>query len=621
MLNASLASVPWQNDLKANGILSKGLDGTLHCQLIQYLCQSYPSLSRCFTVDLFCDEHIEDEDDQQDSIAKLSEEQKKERLRASRLKHSYLNDHISKATQSLIESEVKKDGAVITRLECLIEALSNCLSDIPEQALLFDKIVHFAQLVGGEEALSIELEDRSLSLRTTLKNPSMINEMPLKNHQYFDLSVQVLERSWSIPCYRVMTTDYGFLNKPVDTLSYPKTLEAYEHKVSQLSKPENRKFVLDKLYQQFNVMNTGYSLLKLTDDQVEVTMPAIALLEHEPVPVTAYKMSLISQKVVDNTDKTFVDNFLIGTLKKKIWNGLKYKLEDFSESETGYTLKIGMTNYSTVLSQCDSFMYNLISNMPEDHDVTNRTWQTIENKSFFNKWKNDLRKFNKNDGFNLEYAGMGLSVALLLKRSEKVNHYVSFVHVKSRNTNINERLHIVPASMFEPGNSCVDFEQDANITSNILREFAEEILNVPEAEHVPSNNIFMGFGYKIAAPAFQELQRLLKNGEAQILVTGIYMDLLRLRPELTVILKVDDPDYCNNWIVGNFLKFNEETESNDLNGKKTTFLVDFLPGKSFTDSLKEVGIIERSIKELLLDFAVPGVAALYKAYEHVQQLK
>jgi hypothetical protein len=82
------------------------------------------------------------------------------------------------------------------------------------------------------------------------------------------------------------------------------------------------------------------------------------------------------------------------------------------------------------------------------------------------------------------------------------------------------QLHVVPSGMFD----FVDARRDYNVRAKLREEYAEEL-----------------FGN--SAVVLDELDRLLATGGARLLLTGVAMDLLNLRPEICTLLIIDAPDW------------------------------------------------------------------------------
>ena len=62
---------------------------------------------------------------------------------------------------------------------------------------------------------------------------------------------------------------------------------------------------------------------------------------------------------------------------------------------------------------------------------------------------------------------------------------------------------------------------------NVLREFGEELFDIEELER---DRGYVAFDWFYEVPPVKELRDLLATGEAQLLLTGVAVNLLNLRP-------------------------------------------------------------------------------------------
>jgi len=98
--------------------------------------------------------------------------------------------------------------------------------------------------------------------------------------------------------------------------------------------------------------------------------------------------------------------------------------------------------------------------------------------------------------------------------------------------------HVLPAMMFQP--TTPEFshpDHEWSIKHQVLREVLEEMFNMPEQLH----NEQWDFFYQ--HPAMVYLQALMDSGQAQLYVTGIILNLLTLRPEVSTLLLIRDPEW------------------------------------------------------------------------------
>lgn len=94
--------------------------------------------------------------------------------------------------------------------------------------------------------------------------------------------------------------------------------------------------------------------------------------------------------------------------------------------------------------------------------------------------------------------------------------------------------HIIPSMVFQPINSDKQPQNSFNITNTILREVAEELFNHPE--NTPTDY-----------PEIATLRELLETGGAELVVTGVAMDLLNLQPEILATFVIHDQTWLQQY--------------------------------------------------------------------------
>lgn len=118
----------------------------------------------------------------------------------------------------------------------------------------------------------------------------------------------------------------------------------------------------------------------------------------------------------------------------------------------------------------------------------------------------------------------GAYKAMLARRSEKTAYDSGMFHV-------------LPAMMFGPTTPKFANPQEWSVRHQVLREVLEEMFNMPE-ESAPKR---WDFFYE--HPALLYLQSLIDSGEAELCLTGVIINLLTLRPEISTLLLVHDPGW------------------------------------------------------------------------------
>ena len=95
--------------------------------------------------------------------------------------------------------------------------------------------------------------------------------------------------------------------------------------------------------------------------------------------------------------------------------------------------------------------------------------------------------------------------------------------------------HVLPAMMFGPTTAGFSDAREWSVKHQVLREVLEELFNMPEQRSPARWDFFYDH------PALRYLVGLLDSGAAQLCATGIIINLLTLRPEISTLLLIHDP--------------------------------------------------------------------------------
>ena len=112
------------------------------------------------------------------------------------------------------------------------------------------------------------------------------------------------------------------------------------------------------------------------------------------------------------------------------------------------------------------------------------------------------------------------------------------------------RLHVAPAGKFQRTGELPATLQDEqfSLQMTILREFAEELLGVPETE---GNETYTARTAR-AVPEVADLYRLCDSGEISLYRTGLVVCLADLQPEITCLAIVRDRSWLNERLKPNW---------------------------------------------------------------------
>lgn len=98
-------------------------------------------------------------------------------------------------------------------------------------------------------------------------------------------------------------------------------------------------------------------------------------------------------------------------------------------------------------------------------------------------------------------------------------------------------FHVLPAMIFQQTTADFADRREWSVKHQILREVLEELFNFPELLQPPRWDFFYD------QPALRYLLRLLESGRAQLCATGIVFNLLTLRPEISTLLLIHEPEW------------------------------------------------------------------------------
>ena len=98
-------------------------------------------------------------------------------------------------------------------------------------------------------------------------------------------------------------------------------------------------------------------------------------------------------------------------------------------------------------------------------------------------------------------------------------------------------FHVLPAMMFGPTTDGFSDAREWSIKHQVLREVLEELFGLPEQRSPTRWDFFYDH------PALRYLLSLLQTGAAQLCASGLILNLLTLRPEVSALLLIHDPEW------------------------------------------------------------------------------
>ena len=216
-----------------------------------------------------------------------------------------------------------------------------------------------------------------------------------------------------------------------------------------------------------------------------------------------------------------------------LWNGRTYCMKAFDLTEGRPTLTCSSGHFFDALVSCDLLEFELLSAfgevMPEE-EAFPEFCERLTLRGTLHALGNPLHHACGRS------AAIGIST-LIIFPAEGVYH-VLLRSCGSRLAYLDKFFHTVPSLMMQP--MLADERMEYWVRHNVYREYLEEVFGAVEGEmpYTPAqyHDIY-------ADPAIQYLQNREAAGSARLLLSGVAMDLLKLRPEICTLLLIDDPDW------------------------------------------------------------------------------
>jgi hypothetical protein len=155
-------------------------------------------------------------------------------------------------------------------------------------------------------------------------------------------------------------------------------------------------------------------------------------------------------------------------------------------------------------------------------------------------------------------SALGISALIVFRKGESLHALVGQRH-KARVALAPGSSHVVPACMFQPVHA--DPEEEYDVTYNVYREYLEEVFSIEEEAGTSTfakSKVFLD-------PNIRELTDLIEKGNALFLYTGLCFNLASLRPDICILIYIDDPSWYEAHREGknglSEFRFNNEWES------------------------------------------------------------
>ena len=194
------------------------------------------------------------------------------------------------------------------------------------------------------------------------------------------------------------------------------------------------------------------------------------------------------------------------------------------------SLHCGTGKYFDTIGSCTALVSEFYSKTPPDNNLANLP---LRNEAHKNCTIDPIV-----DG-SARSAAIGLSTLIVYQDTDGTYKYF----VRRRSEKVAQHpgaLHVLPASMFQPKEHLSNPEREFSVVQNVKCEYLEELFNIRE-ENVsrdPARNSIS------LIPEGKYLEEMLADpNRAQLLFTGVAMDLSNLRPEICTLLLIQDQEW------------------------------------------------------------------------------
>lgn len=249
--------------------------------------------------------------------------------------------------------------------------------------------------------------------------------------------------------------------------------------------------------------------------------------DHDPIVVAPKKWNLETTGFIikDPAYRTFLE--LIGNL---IIPNETYRMVNIKQTTHGATIHCDIGRYDCMIDTCDCLGWEVLKVLSEAS-----RWQTMSFGELFEKLK--LRTYLhaqvKDPLVNGTRRSVAIAVSVLTSffHGDELRFFLGCKSTKGLNAG---QTHVIPSFMFQPEQGYRN--EEFCLLHNVRREFLEELFGV-KAPKGASYRWF--FQHK----PIQYLDKMLEAGEAELWLTGVVVNLMNLRPEICMLLRIKTPQW------------------------------------------------------------------------------
>jgi hypothetical protein len=236
------------------------------------------------------------------------------------------------------------------------------------------------------------------------------------------------------------------------------------------------------------------------------------------------------------------DSKYLSTLRaqgRTLYNGRTYVMRQLTQSPSmKISCCVGL--YFDAITSCDAVEWELLQCLRQENGfVCEKDMRDgLQLRNRYHEFCQDPLK----DGRGRSAA---VSISTLIVSREDTS-YRALIAQRSLKTAVHPGLyHVLPSCMFQPLSG--DPRREYSVRQTIFRELLEEVFGVSEETHSVETSLGLHRHEKLAS-----LQDLLRIGDAELLMTGVSMNLMNLRPEICTLLLLRDPHWLRQSLSSNW---------------------------------------------------------------------
>ncbi len=269
-------------------------------------------------------------------------------------------------------------------------------------------------------------------------------------------------------------------------------------------------------------------------------------------PVAIYQAPEIQKGIVDSVLGSLHryippdDDFIVWDAKyRSLISPLELLLESPTMDRLTYTMRSLVTDgklqlecelgsYFRALDTCDALEWEILSNATQLVGKDESAFRAFDAKLPLRKSLHDAVANPVIDGTGRS-AAIGISTLIAFNDGSRFQLLIR--RRSERGVAVHAGLlHVIPSFMFQP--ATVNIPEEFSVQHNIFREYLEELFSRSEPEDTEGD-----YRYFYGDPRLKYLRALISVDKVKLLLTGVAVNLLNLRPEICTLLLIQSPEW------------------------------------------------------------------------------